>query len=527
MCVYLNLIPKFSILSNTEKVKTVLNHLDQRILLAAAFAFGCLALGYFVLRSHVIVLSLKSMILDYLDPSKKQLFFSKTSNGKVNFHDLLKSNSSKIPGRNITSLLSNSDNLSQLTDLNLRNNQLTSLPSEIGNCSQLTDLYLSVNQLKNLPWDISNSSQLIYLDLQNKQLTSVPSEIGNCSQLIDLYLSHNQLTNLPSEIGNLSQLTDLYLHNNRLTSLPSEIGNCSQLTGLYLSNNRLTSVPSEIGNCSQLTTLYLHNNRLTSLPSEIGNCSRLTCLRLRNNQLTSLPSQLGLLVFLKILDVRSNPNLTELPLSLGQCPELTDIQYYGTSIPESQVRAILGMSQALRNKQVSDLLPKRLAAWKVFSKDNFELGFIDKLSEQEKEAISEWLLRLERTKDFSGASQRSLACSVCGILQSLNESPSFKSLFFDQLSVNLTGCGDRAAMAFNELFLSWKLETLDVNMSEHDTFKLMLRASKTAALRKAIQNAIEKQEAKEGQLIHESVEIYLYYETQLKKQLDLLSFMNE
>ncbi|MFI0435642.1 MAG: leucine-rich repeat domain-containing protein, partial [Parachlamydiaceae bacterium] len=304
MCVYLNLIPKSSILSNVEKIKTVLNHLDQRILLAAAFAFGCLALGYLVLRSHVILLTLKSMISDYLDSQKKQLFFSKTSNGKVNFHDLLKLNSSTILDRNITSLLSNSDNLSQLTDLDLRN---------------------------------------------------------------------NQLTNLPCEIGYLSQLNKLDLHDNYLTSLPSEIGNCSQLRDLYLSGNQLTSLPSEIGDCSQLRDLYL-----------------------QNNQLRSLPSQLGLLVFLKRLDLRFNRNLKELPLSLGQCPELTDIEYEGTSIPESQVRAILGMSQALRNKQVSDLLPKRLAAWKVFSKDNFELGFIDKLSEQEKEAISEWLLRLER-----------------------------------------------------------------------------------------------------------------------------------
>ncbi len=126
MCVYLNLIPKFSILSNTEKVKTVLNHLDQRILLAAAFAFGCLALGYLVLRSHVILLSVKSMILDDFDPSKKQLSFSKASNRKVTFDAPLKLNSSTILDRNITSLLSNSDNLSQLTDLDLRNNQLTS-----------------------------------------------------------------------------------------------------------------------------------------------------------------------------------------------------------------------------------------------------------------------------------------------------------------------------------------------------------------------------------------------------------------
>ena len=98
-------------------------------------------------------------------------------------------------------------------------------------------------------------TQLTKLDLSDNQLTSLPAEIGKLTQLTKLYLSDNQLTSLPAEIGQLTQLTELNLSNNQLTSLPAEIGNMTQLTELYLSNNQLTSLPDSIRRLSNTITL--------------------------------------------------------------------------------------------------------------------------------------------------------------------------------------------------------------------------------------------------------------------------------
>ena len=197
--------------------------------------------------------------------------------------------------------------ITQLTTLNLSNNNLTQLPVEIGQLTQLTELYLSYNKLTHLSVEIGQLTQLTTLNLMYNNLTHLPVEIGNLSRLTTLYLQNNKLTHLPVEIGQLTQLTELYLRNNQLTQLPVEIGQLTQLTKLYLSNNKLTQLPVEIGHITQLTTLNLSYNNITQLPLEIGHLSQLTTLYLQNNELTHLPVEIGHLIQLTSLYLSDNP----------------------------------------------------------------------------------------------------------------------------------------------------------------------------------------------------------------------------
>ena len=131
-------------------------------------------------------------------------------------------------------------------------------------------LNLSFSILTHLPIEeICQITQLTTLNLSNNNLTQLPVEIGQLTQLTELYLSYNKLTHLSVEIGQLTQLTTLNLMYNNLTHLPVEIGNLSRLTTLYLQNNKLTHLPVEIGHLIQLTSLYLSDNPVENLLNPI------------------------------------------------------------------------------------------------------------------------------------------------------------------------------------------------------------------------------------------------------------------
>ena len=104
---------------------------------------------------------------------------------------------------------------------------MTSLPPEITQLTQLTKLNLSDNQLATFPLEIVQLTQLTSLNLSSNQLTSLPPEITQLTQLTELDLSSNQLTSLPPEITQLTQFTELNLKNNRLPIPPEILDNAN------------------------------------------------------------------------------------------------------------------------------------------------------------------------------------------------------------------------------------------------------------------------------------------------------------
>ena len=143
-----------------------------------------------------------------------------------------------------------------------------------------------------MPPEIVQLTNLTVLNLSENQLTSLPPEIVQLTNLTELILYGNQLTSLPPKIVQLTNLTGLYLFDNQLTSLPPEIVQLTNLTVLNLSDNELTSLPPEIVQLTNLTELDLSENQLTSLPPEIVQLTNLTKLDLSGNQLTSPPPEI-------------------------------------------------------------------------------------------------------------------------------------------------------------------------------------------------------------------------------------------
>ena len=121
-----------------------------------------------------------------------------------------------------------------------------------------------------IPPEIGNLTNLTYLDLENNQLTgSIPSEIGNLTNLTYLDLGENQLTGeIPTELYNLTNLERLRVDNNQLFGeIPSEIGNLTNLNDLSLYGNQFTGSIDNICYMSSLTYISISKSvKLTRFP---------------------------------------------------------------------------------------------------------------------------------------------------------------------------------------------------------------------------------------------------------------------
>jgi len=238
-----------------------------------------------------------------------------------------------LRNNNLSQLPAEIGQLSNLVELNLRNNRLSQLPAEISQLSNLIELDLNSNQLSQLPAEIGQLSNLVELDLRNNQLSQLPAEIGQLIHLTKLYLRGNQLSQLPAEIGQLSNLTELVLSGNQLSQLPAEIGQLIHLTKLYLNDNQLSQLPAEIGQLSNLTELVLSGNQLSQLPTEVSNLTHLTKLSLSGNQLSQLPAEIVHLTHLTYLSLHNN-HLSQLPAEVSNLTHLTKLSLSGNQLSQ-------------------------------------------------------------------------------------------------------------------------------------------------------------------------------------------------
>ena len=177
-------------------------------------------------------------------------------------YEAKKSNASKLDLSNLklTEIPSDLSKLSQLTNLNLRENQLTEIKG-LEKLVKLTELDLSYNKLTEIK-GLEKLTQLAQLGLPENQLTAIKG-LDNLTQLTDLNLSRNQLTEIKG-LEKLTRLTWLEIYSNQITDITS-LENLTQLKTIFMSTNQLTDIKS-LEKLTLLRRLWLSDNKLTELP---------------------------------------------------------------------------------------------------------------------------------------------------------------------------------------------------------------------------------------------------------------------
>lgn len=158
---------------------------------------------------------------------------------------------------------------------------------------QLDLSHMNINSLEGFN-EIPHISQITNLDLSNNNITTLPSDfLLNFKDLLTVDLSNNNLSMLDENLFNSNQhLSSLYLDNNKLTSLPSNfLSSCKHLHRLNISNNQLTTLPENfLSHCPSLSIISLNDNKLNHLPENfLSQQRKIKIVSFRNNNIISLP----------------------------------------------------------------------------------------------------------------------------------------------------------------------------------------------------------------------------------------------
>ncbi|MEG4082849.1 leucine-rich repeat domain-containing protein [Microcoleus sp. POL10_C6] len=232
--------------------------------------------------------------------------------------------------------------LTNLTDLNLENNQILDL-TPLQSLTNLTDLNLSHNQISDLRL-LQSLTNLKRLSLENNPISDL-TPLQSLTNLTYLNLSHYQISDLRL-LQSLTILTNLNLFHNQISDL-TPLKSLTILTNLNLSHNQISDL-RPLKSLTYLTHLNLENNQISDLrPLKI--LTNLTHLNLENNQISDLTplqsltnlTDLNLLENNQISDLtplQCLTNLKKLSLPNNLLSDLTPLQYLWKAIANSTER---------------------------------------------------------------------------------------------------------------------------------------------------------------------------------------------
>ncbi|GAU39502.1 hypothetical protein TSUD_68660 [Trifolium subterraneum] len=220
-----------------------------------------------------------------------------------------------LSSRNLAGTLpSNLNSLTQLTILNLQNNNFSGPLPSLANLSSLTIAYLGNNQFNAVPpaaFSGLTSLQNLSISKNDFQPWTFPSELTQSSNLNYLDFDFANINGtLPDIFNNFTSLTELHLaYNNLIGELPNSLAT-SSIQKLWLNNNKfgLTGSIAVIANMTQLTQVWLHVNQFTGPIPDLTQCTNLYELLLRDNHLTGLVpvSLLNNMPSLQTVSLRNN-----------------------------------------------------------------------------------------------------------------------------------------------------------------------------------------------------------------------------
>ncbi|XP_077988443.1 leucine-rich repeat serine/threonine-protein kinase 1-like [Glandiceps talaboti] len=262
-------------------------------------------------------------------------------------------------------------NCPELSHLDVSHNNLKRLPKGIQSASKLRKLLVGSNKLVTLPqiW----SCPLEVLDASNNKIAALPNDIRVywSKSLRTLDLSNNKLEEIPWGVCQLTQLHDLILVGNRIERFPKTDywHTAIKLRKLDLSLNKLSNAfPSDM-ECSPdsppdkaiATPSPRKGKHRFSFPDFLRTSPRTTttfhfsladtgsedlpviefpaqffhsleCLKLQGNKLRSVPATICNMGCLTQLDIRNNPDITCLPLELGNLHRCWNFEFRGLKI---------------------------------------------------------------------------------------------------------------------------------------------------------------------------------------------------
>ncbi|KAM8889549.1 leucine-rich repeat serine/threonine-protein kinase 1 isoform 3-T3 [Synchiropus picturatus] len=224
-----------------------------------------------------------------------------------------------------------------LEELDVSDNSLTTLPTSIMHClKSLSVLNVSRNQLGDFPdpW----ACPLTLCKASSNLITCLPETISIFwrNQLQEVDFSDNCLNELPSYIFELESVLSLKLCGNNIATLPPLAKwSCCQLRTLDLSRNQLgkTAESPKTRRLAFLTT-WSKRDPEPACPIEFPKLLRnsLEVLFLNDNQLECVPQSVCDLLALNELYLSNNPGIRELPVELGQLPNLWQLDVENLNI---------------------------------------------------------------------------------------------------------------------------------------------------------------------------------------------------
>lgn len=159
-------------------------------------------------------------------------------------------------------------NNSNISKLDLSNQNLTDFPMDIFKYKNLRSLNLSNNRIKNIPPKITELKNLRTLDISSNQLTNLYAKLCDLQNLKILNLNNNKLKSLPTQFGKLKKLISLHIANNQFQIVPLEVYSLTNLRELDISNNPIIEIENDIENLKGLRKLWINNLPLNKFPYE-------------------------------------------------------------------------------------------------------------------------------------------------------------------------------------------------------------------------------------------------------------------
>ncbi|NMH87826.1 leucine-rich repeat domain-containing protein [Flavivirga algicola] len=150
-------------------------------------------------------------------------------------------------------------NLSQLKKIELNNPKLLeTLPASIGNLGNLEELIVQSSRSRSpyldsqlpglvIPKEIGKLTNLTKLDLKENDIQSLPDDIGNLKKLKELIIEYNALDHFPLGICSLTNLETLEMHSSSVAvkHIPNEFVHLENLENFEINLSETSNIPSQ------------------------------------------------------------------------------------------------------------------------------------------------------------------------------------------------------------------------------------------------------------------------------------------